>query len=239
MVTDTKHLRKEFRLFHRYIAHNIISKAGHYNQVTNMDAFIIYKAAMEEPLNLNYIILKEMADVRNYNTRALPFGALLTKIFLHFHVDIEYQPSQGLDEDDMDIEGNPNIIPLQMFKGKKGDERVHEEEHDHEEASLMKIKQQQEIIQNQRRHEDYINRLGDLYEEQNQRVHRIGNLCDTMREENSQQFSNMHADLEGLWNVLGPHPPPPPFDPALAPPRPPLPPRPSLLMMPQRGRRFD
>ena len=93
MVTDTKHLRKEFRLFHRYIAHNIISKAGHYNQVTNMDAFIIYKAAMEEPLNLNYIILKEMADVRNYNTRALPFGALLTKMFLHFHVDIEYQPS--------------------------------------------------------------------------------------------------------------------------------------------------
>ena len=60
-----------------------------------------------------------------------------------------------------------------------------------------------------------------------------------MREENSQQFSNMHADLEGLWNVLGPHPPPPPFDPALAPPRPPLPPRPSLLMIPQRGRRFD
>ena len=47
-VTDTKHLRPEFRLFHRYIAHNIIPKTGHYSQVINMDAFIIYKAAMEE-----------------------------------------------------------------------------------------------------------------------------------------------------------------------------------------------
>ena len=40
-VIDTKHLRPEFRMFHRYIAYNIIPKAGHYNQVINMDAFII------------------------------------------------------------------------------------------------------------------------------------------------------------------------------------------------------
>ena len=45
-VTQTKHLKKEFRLFHKYIAYNIISKARHYNQVTNMDAFIIYKASI-------------------------------------------------------------------------------------------------------------------------------------------------------------------------------------------------
>ena len=86
-VSNTKHLKKEFRLFHHYIAHNIIPKAGHYNQVTTMDAFIIYKAALEEPLNLNYIILKEMADVRNHNTRAFPYGALLTKFFHHFNVN--------------------------------------------------------------------------------------------------------------------------------------------------------
>ena len=70
-VTQTKELKKEFWLFHRYIAHNIIPKAGHYNQVTNMDAFIIYKATMDEPLNLNYIKLNEMDDVRNHSSRAL------------------------------------------------------------------------------------------------------------------------------------------------------------------------
>ncbi|GFY97615.1 hypothetical protein Acr_12g0001560 [Actinidia rufa] len=61
-----------------------------------MDAFIIYKAVVEELLNLNYLILKEMADVRNHNTRALPFGAFRTKIFLHFNISIKNQPSQGL-----------------------------------------------------------------------------------------------------------------------------------------------
>ena len=96
-VTQTKHLRPEFRLFHRYIAFNIIPKAGHYDQVTTMDAFIIYKAAMEEPLNLNYIILKEMADVRNHNTRSLPYGAFLSSIFFHFNVNLNNQPSVKID----------------------------------------------------------------------------------------------------------------------------------------------
>ncbi|GFY91139.1 hypothetical protein Acr_07g0013350 [Actinidia rufa] len=95
-VIDTRHLMPEFRLFYRYLAYNIIPKAGHYSQVTNMDAFIIYKATMEEPLNLNYILLKEMADVRNHNTRSLPFGAFLTKIFLYFNVNMENQPSIDL-----------------------------------------------------------------------------------------------------------------------------------------------
>ena len=87
-VTKTIHLKKEFRLFHRYIAQNIIPKVCHYNQVITMDDFIVYKAAIDEPLNLNYIILKEMADVRNHNTIALPYGALLTKVFNHFMVNL-------------------------------------------------------------------------------------------------------------------------------------------------------
>ena len=48
-VTQIKELKKEFRLFHRYISQNIIPKVGHYNQVTNMDAFIIYKAVIDDP----------------------------------------------------------------------------------------------------------------------------------------------------------------------------------------------
>ena len=67
---------------------------GHYNQVTNMDAFIIYKAAIDEPLNLNYIILKEMADVKNHSSQALSFGALLTKVFNNFRVKVSGQRNQ-------------------------------------------------------------------------------------------------------------------------------------------------
>ena len=61
-----------------------------------MDAFIIYKATIDEPLNLNYIILKEMADVRNHVTRAFSYGALLTKVFNHFEVNLVGQRNQGI-----------------------------------------------------------------------------------------------------------------------------------------------
>ncbi|GFZ00828.1 hypothetical protein Acr_14g0004630 [Actinidia rufa] len=93
-------------------------------------------------------------------------------------------------------------------------------------ASLGKIKQQQaEIIQTQKRHEEQLDHLGDFFyglKQQGQQVERIGNLYETMYEENVWQFSNIHANLEGLWNVLGPHPPPPPpFAPGKGPPRPP------------------
>ncbi|GFS42904.1 hypothetical protein Acr_00g0082430 [Actinidia rufa] len=95
-ITETIHLKKEFKFFHRNIAHNIIPKADHYNQVTTMDAFIVYKDAIDELLNLNYIILKEMADIQNHNTRALPYGALLTKVFNHFTVNLRGQRNQGI-----------------------------------------------------------------------------------------------------------------------------------------------
>ena len=85
-ASQTKELKKEFRLFHRIIAYNVIPKKGHYNQATTMDSFIIYRSAIEALLNLNYIILKEMADVSNHKNRALLFGALLTKVFTHFKV---------------------------------------------------------------------------------------------------------------------------------------------------------
>ncbi|PSS08030.1 Acylphosphatase-1 like [Actinidia chinensis var. chinensis] len=186
--------------------------AGHYNQMTNMDAFIIYKATLEESLNLNYIILKEMADVRNHNTRALPFATPLTKIFLHFH---------GIQFEEVRVPQN-----VQGQEGDEGYETEHVDEEIHAgvnvgakypshgayltqegppawvvelQSSLREIKQQQaEIIRNQRRNEEQLDRLGDVYYDLRKQV-----------------------EVHGLWNVLGPHPSPPPFDPTLAPPRPP------------------
>ena len=97
-ATQIKELKKEFKLFHWYIAYNLIPKKGHYNQMTNVNSFIIYRTAIEEPLNVNYIILKEMADVRNHSSRALPYGALLTKVFKHFRVKFRRQLNEYIDE---------------------------------------------------------------------------------------------------------------------------------------------
>ena len=65
-ASQTNDLKKEFKLFHLFIAYNVIFQKGHYNQVITMDVFIIYRTAIEALLNQNYIILKEMIDVRNH-----------------------------------------------------------------------------------------------------------------------------------------------------------------------------
>ena len=94
---NTRDLKRKFRLFHRFISYSIIPKGGHYNQVSTLDSFSIFRSAIGQPLNLNYLILKEMADVGNHVNRALPFGSLLTKVFMHFGVSFRDQHDQGID----------------------------------------------------------------------------------------------------------------------------------------------
>ncbi|GFS36788.1 hypothetical protein Acr_00g0048050 [Actinidia rufa] len=224
-----------------------------------------------------------------------------SRIFFHFNVSIEGQPSKGiakgfsmntvkngknlgLDEgergeerDDMDIEGNLAIVlseEVQIDPNTQEQERDagYDTKHDNEgineginvemeypmyrtyptqegtsfqegpptwvmelQASLGEIKQQEaQIIQTQKRQEEYmgrleniyygirhdVDRLSNFYVEQGSRVNKIGNLCESMHEEHSKNFSNIKDDLEGLWNNLVPHPPPLPFDPYNIPPPP-------------------
>ncbi|GFZ15614.1 hypothetical protein Acr_25g0000230 [Actinidia rufa] len=63
-----------------------------------------------------------------------------------------------------------------------------------------------------------VDRLRNLYMEQGSRVEKIGNLCETVKEDYEQHFNSIHTDLEGLWNEIPPqHPPPPPVAPGEAP----------------------
>ncbi|GFZ02552.1 hypothetical protein Acr_15g0011600 [Actinidia rufa] len=78
--------------------------------------------------------------------------------------------------------------------------------------SLGRIEQRQnEIIQTQAKHGEYIDRLGDFYENLNAQQQ-------AFHQQYSTQINEVETQLEGLWVHLIP---PPPFDPANAPPRPP------------------
>ena len=62
-----------------------------------MDNFIIYRSAIGKTLNLNYLILREMDDVRNHKSRALPFGFFFIKVFKNFWVSFRNQHDQHID----------------------------------------------------------------------------------------------------------------------------------------------
>ncbi|GFY96440.1 hypothetical protein Acr_11g0007460 [Actinidia rufa] len=85
---------------------------------------------------------------------------------------------------------------------------------------LGRIEQrQEEIIQTQVKHGEYIDSLGDFYENLNAQQQ-------TFHQQFSTQLDEVEAQMEGLWVHLVPPPPPPPYALGEAPPRPPYNPPP-------------
>lgn len=79
-------LKKDIQLFHKFLNVNVTPKKGHFEAVSPMQCFILYCYKTQKPLDLNYIILKEMANAAFSKYKSLPFGSILTKVFKHFKV---------------------------------------------------------------------------------------------------------------------------------------------------------
>ncbi|GAB2287571.1 hypothetical protein Dimus_021944, partial [Dionaea muscipula] len=78
---------------------NVLPKAGHLDVVTPFECYILYCFENEVFLHLPYIIMKEFLRIKEADdNKALGFGALLTKIFEAFDIDLEdeeWAPTQG------------------------------------------------------------------------------------------------------------------------------------------------
>ncbi|KAF7133181.1 hypothetical protein RHSIM_Rhsim09G0164100 [Rhododendron simsii] len=114
-------LKQHLRPLHLFIAHNVAPQKGHYDVVSPLQCLILHSLETHNYLNLSYLILKEMGSVLQNTHKALPYGALLTKLFLSAKVRI--QGEQTLQNDpgpikdytftrghiDDDEEGNPQV----------------------------------------------------------------------------------------------------------------------------------
>ncbi|GAB2288389.1 hypothetical protein Dimus_022721 [Dionaea muscipula] len=95
-----RNLEPHLYLFHVWILENILPKAGHLDAVTSFECYILYFFETEVYLDLPYIIMKEIIRIREAadDSKALGFGAMLTKIFKVFYVDLEGEeiiPTKG------------------------------------------------------------------------------------------------------------------------------------------------
>ena len=82
--------------------------------------------------------------------------------------------------------------------------------------SMVRIKKcQEQIIQTQEKHEEYIDRLGDFYEN-------LSEQQNVFNQQYTNQMAEVEARLEGLWVHVEPYPPHPPYAPRETPPRPPF-----------------
>ena len=74
------------RILHRIIAHNISPKKGHYDEVTFMELCLIDCMIQRRPINLPYILIRNIILAYDQKQKALPYGQVFTTIFEHFEI---------------------------------------------------------------------------------------------------------------------------------------------------------
>ncbi|KAF7146057.1 hypothetical protein RHSIM_Rhsim04G0138000 [Rhododendron simsii] len=86
-------LKKHLRPLHLFIAHNVAPQKGHYDAVSPLHCLILHSLETRNYMDLSYLVLREMASVLQDNHKALPYGALLTKLFLDAKVNVTQEQS--------------------------------------------------------------------------------------------------------------------------------------------------
>ncbi|KAG5512688.1 hypothetical protein RHGRI_038899 [Rhododendron griersonianum] len=86
-------LKKHLRPLHLFIAHNVAPQKGHYDAVSPLHCLILHSLETGNYMDLSYLVLREMASVLQDIHKALPYGALLTKLFLDAKVSITREQS--------------------------------------------------------------------------------------------------------------------------------------------------
>ncbi|KAF7129789.1 hypothetical protein RHSIM_Rhsim10G0141600 [Rhododendron simsii] len=81
-------LKKHLRPLHLFIAHNVAPQKGHYDAVSPLQCLILHSLETGDYMDLSYLVLKKMASVLQDNNKALPYGTLLTKLFMRDGVSL-------------------------------------------------------------------------------------------------------------------------------------------------------
>ncbi|KAL2471296.1 Uncharacterized protein Adt_39432 [Abeliophyllum distichum] len=75
------------RVLHNIIAHIIVPRKGHLDEVNHYDVFLLDSILCRHKLDFSYIMMQHMSCVlSSTRPKALPHGMILTKIFQHFKV---------------------------------------------------------------------------------------------------------------------------------------------------------
>ncbi|KAL2454820.1 Uncharacterized protein Adt_47678 [Abeliophyllum distichum] len=75
------------RVLHNIIAHIIVPRKGHLDEVNHYDVFLLDSILRGRKLDFPYIMMQHMSCVLSgTRPKALPYGMILTKIFQHFEV---------------------------------------------------------------------------------------------------------------------------------------------------------
>ncbi|GAV85928.1 hypothetical protein CFOL_v3_29362, partial [Cephalotus follicularis] len=100
MALTTNRLSVDHRLLHHLIVHQILPTGGGYAKLSRMQVFIMWCILPKIEFCFPLLILKTMVRAFSQNKSVLPYGSILTLIFLHYHIPLEGEISTKLKKED-------------------------------------------------------------------------------------------------------------------------------------------
>ncbi|GAV70799.1 hypothetical protein CFOL_v3_14297 [Cephalotus follicularis] len=100
MVLNTNKLSVDHRLLHHLIVHQILPTGGGYAKLSRMQVFIMWCILCKIEFCFPLLMLKTMVRAFSQKKSVLPFGSILTKVFLHCHIPLEGEIATKLKKED-------------------------------------------------------------------------------------------------------------------------------------------
>ncbi|GAV91997.1 hypothetical protein CFOL_v3_35381, partial [Cephalotus follicularis] len=88
------------RLLHHLIVHQILPTGGGYAKLSRMQVFLMWCILSRIEFCFPLLMLKTMVRAFHQKKSVLPFGSILTKVFLHFHIRLEGEVATKLKKED-------------------------------------------------------------------------------------------------------------------------------------------
>ncbi|GAV92650.1 hypothetical protein CFOL_v3_36028 [Cephalotus follicularis] len=100
MALTTNRLSVDHRLLHHLIVHQILPSGGGYAKLSRMQVFIMWCILSKIEFCFPLLILKTMVRAFSQKKSVLPYGSLLTLVFLHYHIPLDGEISTKLKKED-------------------------------------------------------------------------------------------------------------------------------------------
>ncbi|GAV72733.1 hypothetical protein CFOL_v3_16221 [Cephalotus follicularis] len=100
MSLTTNRLSVDHRLLHHLIVHQILPTGEGYAKLSRMQVFIMWCIISKIEFCFPLLILKTMVRAYSQKKSVLPYGSLLTLIFLHYHIPLDGEISTKLKKED-------------------------------------------------------------------------------------------------------------------------------------------
>ncbi|GAV58532.1 hypothetical protein CFOL_v3_02065, partial [Cephalotus follicularis] len=96
----SRNLTLDYRLLHRAVATHILPKSGGFDEVTHMEAYTMFHIITGRRINVPLLIFNHMKAMHARENAGLPYGNIVTKILMHFGVNLDEEVHHALQSGD-------------------------------------------------------------------------------------------------------------------------------------------